>query len=131
MRNKIIEAAIDAVVNESEYSPDFKAAFKKYVKNKFDDNATESASPTYSKLCSRRSSEVDVDNVETHTHKSSANNVAHHVARDTCVATNNYFAASLCFSVALHESSVSCCKLNDVKRVESVARVSADSTADA
>ena len=42
MRNKIIEAAIDAVVNESEYSPDFKSAFKKYVKNKFDDNATES-----------------------------------------------------------------------------------------
>ncbi len=42
MRNKIIEAAIDAVVNESEYSPDFKATFKKYVKNKFDDNATES-----------------------------------------------------------------------------------------
>lgn len=42
MRNKIIEAAIDAVVNESEYSTDFQAAFKKYVKNKFDDNATES-----------------------------------------------------------------------------------------
>ena len=42
MRNKIIEAAMDAVVNESEYSPDCKAAFKKNVKNKFDDNATES-----------------------------------------------------------------------------------------
>lgn len=42
MRNKIIETAIDAVVDESEYSHDFKTAFKKYVKNKFDDNATES-----------------------------------------------------------------------------------------
>ena len=41
MRNKIIEAAIDSVVDESNYSPDFKASFKKYVKNKFDDNATE------------------------------------------------------------------------------------------
>ena len=41
MRNKIIEAAIDAVVNESEYSPDFKAAFKKYAKNKFDNNTAE------------------------------------------------------------------------------------------
>ena len=96
-----------------------------------DNNAAKCASPTYSKLCSRSSSEVDVDNVKTHTHKSSANNVAHHVARDTCIASNNNFAASLCLSVALHESSVSCCKLNDVKRVESVARVSADSTADA
>ena len=34
MRNKLIENAIDMVVNESRYSPDFKAAFKKYVKNK-------------------------------------------------------------------------------------------------
>lgn len=42
MRNKIIENAIDSVVNASNTSPDFKLAFRKYVKNKFDDNAKES-----------------------------------------------------------------------------------------
>lgn len=42
MRNKTIEAAIDSVVNESPNSADFKAAFRQYVKNKFDDNASES-----------------------------------------------------------------------------------------
>jgi len=42
MRNKIIESAIDSVVNASDISSDFKQAFKQYVKNKFDDNAKES-----------------------------------------------------------------------------------------
>lgn len=44
MRNKIIENAIDSVVvvNASNISPDFKLAFRQYVKNKFDDNAKES-----------------------------------------------------------------------------------------
>lgn len=42
MRNKIIEATVDRVVDESESNADFKAAFKQYVKNKFDNNATES-----------------------------------------------------------------------------------------
>ena len=42
MRNKIIEATIDRVVDESNYPSDFKKAFKQFVKNKFDDNAKES-----------------------------------------------------------------------------------------
>lgn len=42
MRNKIIENAIDSVVNASNTSSDFKLAFRQYVKNKFDDNAKES-----------------------------------------------------------------------------------------
>lgn len=42
MRNKIIESAIDQVVDNSKSSMDFKSAFKQYVKNKFDDNASES-----------------------------------------------------------------------------------------
>lgn len=42
MRNKIIEHAIDSVVEESSTSSDFKRAFKQYVKNKFDNNAKES-----------------------------------------------------------------------------------------
>ena len=41
MRNKIIEATIERVVDESENSDDFKSMFKQYVKNKFDDNASE------------------------------------------------------------------------------------------
>lgn len=42
MRNKIIEATIDKVVDESDYPYDFKKAFKQFIKNKFDDNAKES-----------------------------------------------------------------------------------------
>lgn len=42
MRNKIIEATIDQVVDKSTYSTDFKMAFKQFVKNIFDDNAKES-----------------------------------------------------------------------------------------
>ena len=42
MRNKIIESPIDSVVNASNTSPDFKLAFRQYVKNKFDANVKES-----------------------------------------------------------------------------------------
>lgn len=42
MRNKIIEATIDEVIEEISYPIDFKNAFKRFVKNKFDDNAKES-----------------------------------------------------------------------------------------
>jgi len=42
MRNKIIEATIDNVVDASNYPADFKKAFKQFVKNKFDDTAKES-----------------------------------------------------------------------------------------
>lgn len=42
MRNKIIEATIEEVIDKSPYPSDFKKAFKQFVKNKFDDNAKES-----------------------------------------------------------------------------------------
>ncbi len=42
MRNKIIEATIEEVLDKSSYPDDFKKAFKQFVKNKFDDNAKES-----------------------------------------------------------------------------------------
>lgn len=42
MRNKIIESTIDSVVNALNTSPDFKLAFRQYIKNKFEDNAKES-----------------------------------------------------------------------------------------
>ncbi|MBE6844500.1 MAG: hypothetical protein E7508_02120 [Ruminococcus sp.] len=42
MNNKIIESTIDSVVDESQYPTDFKDAFKQYIKNKFDDNASDS-----------------------------------------------------------------------------------------
>lgn len=41
MRNKIIEQTIDRVIEESKTSSDFKSVFKMYVKNKFDNNASE------------------------------------------------------------------------------------------
>ncbi len=42
MRNKIIEATIEGVIDRSSYPTDFKKAFKQFIKNKFDDNAKES-----------------------------------------------------------------------------------------
>ena len=41
MRNETIEKVIDEVIDKSEHSGDFKSALKAYIKNKFDDNATE------------------------------------------------------------------------------------------
>lgn len=41
MRNKTIENTIDTVVDESSYSDEFKSTFKRFIKNKFDDNAKE------------------------------------------------------------------------------------------
>lgn len=41
MRNKTIEQTIDRVIDESKTSSDFKSVFKMYVKNKFDNNASE------------------------------------------------------------------------------------------
>lgn len=42
MRNKINEATIDHVIDESQYSEAFKSALKAFVKNKFSENAKES-----------------------------------------------------------------------------------------
>lgn len=42
MNSKIIENAINVVVDELDYSDDFKNTLKTFVKNKFDDNTTES-----------------------------------------------------------------------------------------
>lgn len=42
MRNKIIEATIDKVVDDAVLPEDFKRAFKQFIKNKYDDNAKES-----------------------------------------------------------------------------------------
>lgn len=42
MRNKVIEATIDQIVDQSPYSTDFKNAFKQYIKNRFDGNAADS-----------------------------------------------------------------------------------------
>ena len=41
MRNKAIEQTIDQVIDESKAPSDFKSVFKKYVKNKFDNNEIE------------------------------------------------------------------------------------------
>lgn len=42
MRNKTIENIINDVIEGTNYSLDFKAALKSFIKNKFDDNAPES-----------------------------------------------------------------------------------------
>ena len=41
MRNKIIENAIEQVIDSENVNADFKSAFKKFVKNKFDNNAND------------------------------------------------------------------------------------------
>ena len=41
MRNKIIEQTIDCVIDASNHSSDFRTVFKKYIKNVFNNNASE------------------------------------------------------------------------------------------
>lgn len=41
MRNKIIEQTIDNVIDASNHSSDFRNVFKKYIKNVFNNNASE------------------------------------------------------------------------------------------
>lgn len=41
MRNKIIEQTIDSVIDKSDYSLEFRTAFKKYIKNVFNNNVSE------------------------------------------------------------------------------------------
>ncbi len=41
MRNKIIEQTIDSVIDASNHSADFRTVFKKYIKNVFNNNASE------------------------------------------------------------------------------------------
>lgn len=41
MRNQTVETVIDQVIDKSGQSDDFKSAFKAYIKNKFDGNATD------------------------------------------------------------------------------------------
>lgn len=41
MRNKIIEQTIESVIDASNHSLDFKTVFKKYIKNVFNNNASE------------------------------------------------------------------------------------------
>lgn len=41
MRNKIIEHTIDSVIDASNHSVDFRTVFKKYIKNVFNNNASE------------------------------------------------------------------------------------------
>lgn len=41
MRNKIIESTIERIVDQSQISSDAKATLKNYVKNKFDNNASD------------------------------------------------------------------------------------------
>lgn len=42
MRNKIIESTIEQIVGQSSISADAKSILKQYIKNKFDDNASDS-----------------------------------------------------------------------------------------
>lgn len=41
MRNKTIESTIDKVIDNSNYPSVFKNALKQFIKNKFDNNVTE------------------------------------------------------------------------------------------
>lgn len=42
MRNLIIEEAIDNVIKNTDQSPEFKAVFKQYIRNKFSGNTSDS-----------------------------------------------------------------------------------------
>lgn len=41
MRNKIIDEVISEIIDSSKQSEEFKRAFKQYIRNKFDGNASD------------------------------------------------------------------------------------------
>ena len=91
-------------------------------------NAAVSPSHAHGKLCGRGCGQADVNNVEACANKRAANNTAHHVARNAGVTANNYFADTRHATTFADEHGVSRSKLNYVKRIERVARLSANRT---
>lgn len=52
MRNSTIDDVINSVIDQSGQSPEFKSAFKQYIKNKFSDNSNENDLKTVLSLIS-------------------------------------------------------------------------------
>ena len=53
------------------------------------DNTATSAFHRHGQLCGRGGGKTDVHDIEAHAHERTANNVLHHLARDTCIASND------------------------------------------
>ena len=100
-----------------------------WVMRSCDDDTTGSTTHGYSQLCSRSSSQTDVQYIVTHTHQSSTNYILYHLARDTCI-TANHDGVALRSTATTDECSVSRCKLDDVERIQSIARWTADRSTD-
>ena len=96
-----------------------------------DDDASPCARHAYGKFGGRCRCQTNVNDIKTHSHESSTHNVSYHVAGYACVSADNDCSASRFYSRALDESGIGCCELHNVKGVEGVSCLSADSAADA
>ena len=77
----------------------------------------------------RCGSQVDVDNVPSHTHQGTYHYVLHHFAGETGV-TAYYDLVAFYSTRFADECSISRCEFHDVKRVEPLACMAADGSAD-
>ena len=73
---------------------------------------------------------TDVNNIESHSHESSANNVLYHLARDTSISAY-YDFSRLNLTCLAYKSCIRRSKFYDVKRVQSFSCGTADCSADA
>ena len=73
---------------------------------------------------------ADVENIVTHAHQRTADDLTNHGSGDTSVSSDNDFIR-FSFAVPSDERGIGCCKLHNVQRVQGVPWCSADGTADA
>ena len=73
--------------------------------------------------------ESDVDYVEAHSHKCSANHVLHHGSGDAGISADHYLVA-LDRSCAANEGCVGRCELYDIEGIERVSSFSSDGSSD-
>ena len=101
-----------------------------------DDDATVGTQPLNSQLRRRRGGEADVHHVVAHAHDGATHHIIDHHTRDAGVAADNNGRAVLIeigilsqSAIPTDERGVGRCELHDVKRIERVARATADGSA--
>ena len=95
------------------------------------DDTTHGLLHSHSQFGGRRRSQTDIHHVEAHTHERAADNVHHHFARQTCIATNDNLAAIVACHFLVAQAGVGRYRLGNVNRIERVTGLTANRSAEA
>ena len=100
-----------------------------WVVRSSDDDTASRTTHGNSQLGGRSSSQADVQHIVAHTHQGATNHILHHLARDTCITTY-YDGVALRSTATTDEGSVCRSKLDNVERIQCIARWTADCSTD-